>query len=598
MHSNVRTIIFLVFICLNPVRATELVTVYPEKQRFVGSVSELDRAKYFTIHANGKDPFLLDFCHEYNVSFGRGFQGPGAEAKRITGQVGEYPTSGSLSIISPAGDPRYVMTDHPRNAYREGMDVEAFGRWVATYFKNIDSSKRPLWYEPMNEPFVHAREFYDEPDWDPVAEIRVKTEMSHLFKAAGKYIRAEPALSELRVLGYGAAFPSFERKDFQQWKTNMKLFLDIAGEYMDAISYHLYDGINQVGQYNIRSGSNNDAIMDLVETYSMAKWGVVKPHAITEYGAVEQSRLFSVIENMQSIRSQNAMLFGLLEREDRMEISIPFTVDKAGWHINASTNYMPFKSVLIRPLNVGVPLNQVKSWVFTDRIHFYKLWKDVKGKRVYFTTSNPDIQAQAFVDKDKLYVALNNLDDVTRTVKVDIPGFSMKLKQVLSRSLVVYTDKFPVFEEKILKKAPDEIVLEHGQTVVLEYTYANNIVFNKTVKERRYYNPQNVVPIIADSILNYKFNGVDTGNGVAWLSMSLGREHHHSKKPKVTFNGHLLTVPDNWKGYDQKPRFEFFGAIEIPVPVGILKSENRVTLKFEDNGGHLSSLILNMAKFE
>jgi len=598
MNSKFYNIVLGVLISVNAIHATDLVSVYPEKQRFIGSVSELDRTKYFTIHANGVDPFLLDFCREYNVSFGRGFNGPGAEAIKIAGKVGVYPTSRPLPKVARVGDSRYVMTEHPKNVYREGIDVEAFGKWVVDYFKNFEPSNRPRWYEPMNEPFVHARDFYDEPDWDSVAEIRVKTEMSQLYRAAGKYIRAEPDLKDLRVLGYGAAFPSFERKDFHVWKTNMKLFLDIAGDYMDAISYHLYDGVNQVGQFTIRSGSNNDAIMDLVESYSMEKWGVVKPHAITEYGGIEQDRIFSALKNVQSIRSQNAMLFGLLEREDRMEISIPFTVDKATWHINESNNYMPYKAVLFRPLNVGVPLNQVTSWVFTDRIHFFKLWKDVKGKRVYFTTSNPDIQAQAFVDKDKLYLALNNLDDSTRTVKVDIPGYSAKIKQVLSRSLVVYTDKFPVYEEKVLKKAPGEIVLEHGQTVVLEYTYAKNIVFTEKVTERRYYNPQNVVPINADTVMRYEFKKVDIGKGVAWLSMSLGREHHHSKKPEVYVNGHLLTVPDNWKGYDQKPRYEFFGAIEIPVPVEILKSENLVTLKFDDTGGHLSSVILNVSKFD
>ena len=55
---------------------------------------------------------------------------------------------------------------------------------------------------------------------------------------------------------------------------------------MDAISYHLYDGINQVGQDNKRSGSNVLAIMDLIESYSYSNWGFIKPHAITEYGGI------------------------------------------------------------------------------------------------------------------------------------------------------------------------------------------------------------------------------------------------------------------------------------------------------------------------
>ena len=68
-----------------------------------------------------------------------------------------------------------------------------------SYFKSLDESKeRPRWYEPMNEPFVHAKDFYDEKDWDPVAELRVKTEMCKLYKAVGDKIHAEPSLKNIK----------------------------------------------------------------------------------------------------------------------------------------------------------------------------------------------------------------------------------------------------------------------------------------------------------------------------------------------------------------------------------------------------------------
>ena len=67
----------------------------------------------------------------------------------------------------------------------------------------------------------------------------------------------------------------------------MKLFMDEAGQDMDVFSTHLYDGINQIGQDTKRSGSNMEAILDLIETYSYVKWGIIKPHAITEFGGIE-----------------------------------------------------------------------------------------------------------------------------------------------------------------------------------------------------------------------------------------------------------------------------------------------------------------------
>ena len=63
-----------------------LVTIHPEIQKFIGDVSELDRAKYFSIHSPANSPLLQSFYEEYNVErSGRGFYGPGIEAKKING---------------------------------------------------------------------------------------------------------------------------------------------------------------------------------------------------------------------------------------------------------------------------------------------------------------------------------------------------------------------------------------------------------------------------------------------------------------------------------------------------------------------------------
>jgi len=596
MNRKIITTICVVLCTFTYLTAQVNVKIFPQVQRYIGNVSDLDRSKYFNIHALPGDPFVMDFCKEYNVGFGRGFWGPGAEAIKQTGSVGKYPIESSFPRWIADGNNRYVATEQAQNVFKEGVDADGFSKWAVKYFKNMDDSKRPSWYEPMNEPFVKARRFYDEPDWDSIAEDRVKRAMANVYKQIGLRIREEPKLAKMKVIGYSAAWPEFERDNFTNWEDNMKMFMDVAGEHMDAISYHLYDGVNVVGQYNIRSGSNNDAIMDLIETYSYAKWEKIKPHAITEYGGILNKEEFSVINNIQSVRSQNAMIFGLLEREDRMEISIPFTVDKALWHITKDNNYMPYNSVLIRPLNVGVPVEKITGWVYTDRINFYKLWKNVKGKRVFFHSDNPDIQVQAFVEGKTLYVAFNNLDVNTQHVKIDIPDFNEKLKQVLSKSLIIYHDKLPHYVENVLKEAPNEIVLQYGQTIVLEYSFARNIKFNEHVIAKRYYNSQNVIPIVANNELLFEYPRVDSGEGFASLSMSIGRDHRHSKSPEILVNGNRVEVPLNWKGYDQIPRKDFFGAIEIPFPIEYLSSNNSVSVTFPDTGGHLSSLILNVEK--
>jgi hypothetical protein len=78
----------------------------------------------------------------------------------------------------------------------------------------------------------------------------------------------------------------------------------------------------------------------------------------------------------------------------------------------------------------------------------------------------------------------------------------------------------------------------------------------------------------------------------ATLRMSIGRKHDRSKSPTISINGEIISVPANWKGYDQANRDDFFGMIEIDVPVESLQANTSVTLEFPDSGGHLSSLVL------
>ena len=590
--------LFCVFLVQSIVAQGSLVTIDPTIQKFIGDVSKLDRSKYFLIHTPANTPLLQNFYNEYNVEWsGRGFYGPGIEAKKLKGEVGIYPKTKNKKTNKAKSVRRYVATEHPRNLYKEGLDIDALSDWAVEYFKNIDDNQRPLWYEPMNEPFVHAKDFYQEKDWDPVAELRVKTEMSKMYKALAKKIHAEPSLKNMKIIGYGAAWPSFELKDFNNWKTNMGLFLDIAGDEMDAISYHLYDGVNQTGQNNKRSGSNNEAIMDLIETYSFSRWGFIKPHAITEYGGIAKNE-FSLIQNMQSIRSQNAMIFGLLDREDRLEISIPFTTDNAAWHITKQNNYMPYTAVLWRAENMGVPKSEITGWVFTNRIHFYQLWKELKGDRVYVSTSNPDVQVQGFLSNEVLYVALNNLDDSPQEIDLNHNLSYENVEDINIKSLTVFRDDFPRYYEETVSQIPEKFYIDKAETIVLAFNLKKQIKPIKKLKSKNYYSKNYLVPVKAHEKIDFNFNEIDIGKGYASLNLSIGRDHKSSKRPIVNVNNVRLDIPFNWEGYDQSNRKKFFGAMKIPFPIEILKQNNVVSVKFPDSGGHISSVILNVEKFE
>ncbi|MEM6757740.1 MAG: hypothetical protein AAF586_11280, partial [Planctomycetota bacterium] len=50
--------------------------------------------------------------------------------------------------------------------------------------------------------------------------------------------------------------------------------------------------------------------------------------------------------------------------------------------------------------------------------------------------------------------------------------------------------------------------------------------------------------------------------------------------------------PDDWPGYDQANRSDFFGTITIPLPAEVLEPTTTVSVTFPDDGGRVSTMVL------
>jgi len=583
------------------VYAQDKVIIAHKMQRYIGDVTELDRTLYFNFHSNDNtDPDIVAFKNEYGITYGRGFWGAFSTAKQKTGSVGVYPSYTSGTTDNTVRSVRkFIATEHPENVARWDVPVQDAANWAVEYYLDyIQDNDRPEFFEPMNEPFVHAGDavFAEQQPNDQLMRER----MADWFGAIGEKFHSTPELANMKVVGYSSAWPSMELWDFGHWNTRMKMFMDRAGEHIDAFATHLYDGINITGADSKRSGSNSEAILDLIETYSFTKWGVIKPHAITEFGGIEKGYgdAYSDVKSIQTVKSLNHILFNLLERQNNLAVSIPFIGDKAKWHLTAQYNYQPYGSVLWRPEVMGVPVDANTKWVFTPRIYFFDLWKDVQGKRVYYQCENPDIQTQAYVKDNKLYVALSNLDDVDRDLSMEffdgLDGFA----SVRVKRLKIWGDQDPQYTDETFDTALQQISLIPDETVVLEYTFNNAIEFVNKATSTKYYTSQHLNPISGKQTFN--FNGVTgiANGGKAYLRMSIGRKHDKSKRPSVYVNGTKIPAPNNWAGYDQANRDDFFGMINIPVPIQYISENNVVEIEFPDNSGRISSVILQVEAFE
>lgn len=579
--------------------AQNTVTIRPSVQRYVGDVSTLKRSTYFNQHtASFNDPDVKRFQEDYDVGFGRSFWGPFPYAKSKTKQVGVYP-EGKPSRTGVLPVRKVIQTAHPADVIRYNLDKEKAAEWVVEYYRDVvPNDERPEYYELMNEPFVHAKDAVFKEQQSDTQKMRVC--MAEWYAAVGKAIQETPELANMKVVGYSSAWPSMELWDFGHWNNYQKMFMDTAGEYMDAFAIHLYDGINVTGADSRRSGSNSEAILDLVETYSNIKWGKTKPLAITEYGGIEKGYgdTWNALASQQSIRSINHIIFNLLEREDDMMITIPFITEKAKWHITEANGYMPYGAVLFVPSVMGVPVNNSTVWDYTPRIKFYELWKGVKGNRVDIHSENPDVQTQAFMDGNTMYVILNNLDDNTQEVTLDFPSSMPDINHVERRALMVWTDKALDYDVETLNQAPASQVLRAGETVLLAYNFKQSVTVNNRIVRKKYYSNTYMQPISANGSMSFEFTGIETGTGRATLRMAIGRKHNNSKQPVVKLNGTTIPVPTNWKGGDQANRDDFFGVIDIPFDMSLLKKSNTVSVTFPDNGGHLASLILSTERYD
>ncbi|WP_103654379.1 RICIN domain-containing protein [Agarilytica rhodophyticola] len=573
-------------------------------QKFINSHSELDRTRYFNIHmspsVNAWTKKELDVLLDLNVGFGRQFWGPFAERKPPYPNSTQSKSLGarkfsydSKSIYYDVLSHRNVVTSHPKDSFTPGMDTAAAAKWAADYFKYYwDDKNRPEYYEPMNEPFVKADEF-------GIDQKEAMRQMTNLFRDIGKEFDKQGI--NTKVIGYSSAWPSMEKWDFGHFRSRMKPFMDSAGPYMDAFAVHLYDGINVTGADNQRSGSNTDAILDLIETYSFVKWNKVKPHAITEYGGIESEEVFgknySDIKSAQSVRSINHMLFQLMDRQDRLLTSIPFITGKSPWHYeDPKEKWEPYEATIRNPDKNSIKDGKPTRFYWTPRLYFYKLWSDVKGKRVKAYSDNIDVQVQAFVSGKKAYIALNNLSEDYQHVSLSFANAMGNISSINKKSLKIFKNLKPVYLSQKNLGSMNNLGLESGETVVLEYNFRYEINLNERLDVKSYYSKDHLKPILANKTIWFNINHIPVPKqqGKSYLKISFSRAHEKSKSPKVLINSNSYKLPSNWKGGDQASRDEFFGTVVVPVNNAHLKKNNAVGIVFPDAGGRVSSVVLEV----
>ncbi|MGJ8678995.1 hypothetical protein [Paraglaciecola sp.] len=598
--------------------SSEIVNVHlePNTSRNIGGVTHFDRAQFITLHESfGSSDLTAEdrqyIEHELEAEYGRDGGLVSWLARDIPADSNnpDMPDVGKIKELfapkfsaksdqlryKPSHMRNVILCTHPEimhgHVHNKSLEwgprsAEATAEYTAQMLKwAFTDENRPLAIEVYNEPFVKAKKI-----------PTTIEEMSKQHNVVAK--RVKELTPNVMVGGYSAAWVEFESGDWNNWNNWQKKFMDIAGENMDFWSYHIYDGVNVMGTPRSRTGSNSEAIMDIIDTYSHIKFGVAKPLMITEYGKIPAGNMstmpYSEERSAGMLYSALGQLMTFMDHPDRLMRTVPFILGKASWTYNMTKDYVPGEA---NPYLLWRRLADGKTYVKTDLMKFYSFWKGVKGEWRNSASSNPDVRVHMLADTNRLSVIMMNLDSASK--QVSLKGLQeVKTDSVVLRSLTTNVAK-PILAEKTLKNVPEVFELGAGEIVMFQVNVKNTVQVKDTVKEHRVYATDYLQDIKAGEPIQFTFKQVPTGKGNAVLRLSPARKLGKQPLPtEIKINGTPLTLPTNWAGDDQKGRSMFYGMVELQVPMQALKDESVVSLTYPDDGGKIASAVLQVNRVE
>lgn len=476
----------------------------------------------------------------------------------------------------------------------EGFDATAefYAQYLKKFFGagGLSGRPQPAMLEVINEPFVKA---------NSLGTTREELARYHNVVAE----RVKTLNPEVMVGGYTAAHPAFEDGDFAVWNNNWKMFIDVAGANMDFFSFHLYDFVQDktdMSQEMYRSGSNIEAIMDMINHYSYLKLGTTKPFAVSEYGWLCKTcdGGYDPKEDWYNLRSFNNMMVQLMERPDQIITAIPFMLMKANWAKPAGAEYNTYGPRLMREIGELPGETPHGGWTYTHLLKYYQFWSSLRGTRVDTKANDLDILADAYVDGNIAYVVLSNLNPEDHEINLKWTGLGNAAVQDVSVTQLYAVDDLPVLDT--IAGNLEKVTLHRQATLIMKLNLSDAIVIDEENNEQTYFADKYLQSITAGKSMDFNINNVNLSPyGEATLRLGLGRDHGKSLHPDIVVNGHKIDYPADWRGYDQGTRDRFFGVLEIDIPYEYLLQNNKIALQFDDASGHVTSLamqVFNLSK--
>ncbi|MBB3696946.1 Ig-like domain-containing protein [Flammeovirga yaeyamensis] len=397
-------------------------------------------------------------------------------------------------------------------------------------------------------------------------------------------------------------YAQYRQNDWYQWDVMWQGFIDHCGDNMDYYAVHIYDWPSwETPSSHIRRGGHTEAMLDILEWYDYHKFGERKDIVMSEYGAVSGHYIHNMPDadphrrDWENLKPFNSMLMQFLERPSHIILSMPFTPTKAHWgdHVNANgdiTSRYPYKML--------DDIDGDGDYEWTGFVRFFELWSDVKGTRVDTKTHNKDVQVDAYVDGNKVYLILNNLNQTQTAVNLNFfEDYANRVTAVNTKQLYLDLGQgafgVPHIARETLGTAPGKVVLEADATMVLEYVFESALVLDQTNKEYKFMGEKlgtgstptggdKIHTTVGDGTLTANVNNVTVPSGAfeAQIRISGDFFSSHVGVPVITINGNTVDYDGNVRGdTENEGHNKWFGVLEIPFPSEYLQANNVITCK-------------------
>ncbi|XP_071095998.1 beta-porphyranase A-like [Haliotis cracherodii] len=483
--------------------------------------------------------------------------------------------------------PKWMNKSDHQGTFPNNVDAAAeFVSLMVQSAKDYIGGRIPRVFEVINEP-----------DWYPNV-IDSQTNINY-HKAVADKLKSRFGMKVAGPTYTSMFLEQADENNFSNWKIIAK-FLDMSLDHLDFFSFHSYNRLHITGQSHTYSGINEAhlvASLDMVENYSHQKKGKNVQLVNTEFGlGLLNLGVSPDFENgmtdFETIYQQNGFMFTFL--------SLREFIDRVTAYLLSNEQYPGHTSL--------------RNSIFTKDGHplpaakFYIFWKNFINDHKFLRVSSQYNGQERIVaplalanpNTKEMVVLLHNYGSNIEKVQLDFPNNWIN-PSTGEETCVVFENGNPAihsgnhFDRSKLHGA---VSLPGSSTCFFKFKTNYNFAGIHTDNQITYYGKDMVIPISnghAQTTISLPGSGYHT----SYLRVGVSRDKNANAKPRgVVFNGHALSTSYMLFDAEKTVGKTKWNVWQFLVPHSQVKTTNTVSMTFDGNGGHVTSVALVAGKLQ